>query len=132
MSGSFPRRLAASPIPVRRSSTAPASWSRSVAMSRRTSSVERSLASAIANRFGRQLGFSNCLLGNRRRALLDSAQAGEQKNGGEKDERSADDQERGPHRQDERERSRRGREPEAEREEPEDPGRDRHADPDAQ
>src|SRR3954468_250845 len=132
VSGSFPRRSAASPMPVRRSSTAPASWSRSVAMSRRTSSVERSLASAIANRFRRQLGFSNRLLRHRRRPLLDRAEASEEKNHGKKDERPADDQKRGPHRENECKRHCRGGEPEAEREESEDAGRDRHADADAE
>src|SRR5215213_4067788 len=128
MSGSFARRLAASPMPARSSSTAPASCSRSVAMSRRTSSVERSLASAIADRFRRQLGFSNCLLRHRRRTLLDGAQTREKENHREKDEHSADDQEGCPGREDEGERSRTGREPEAEREESEDACRDRHAD----
>src|SRR6185436_20460608 len=103
MSGSLPRRFVASPMPARRSSTAPASSSRSVAMSRRTSSAERASA-AIPNRLGRELGLPNRLLGYGRRAFLDHVQPDEQKNGGEKGEHAEDDQERGPHRQDERER----------------------------
>src|SRR6185312_11999775 len=107
----LPRRFAASPMPVRRSSTAPASSSRSVAMSRRTSSVERSSA-AIANRLRRQLGFSNRLLRNRRSALLDRLQPDEQKNGGQQGQHPEDDQERSPGWQDERERCRPSRKPE--------------------
>src|SRR6185436_19086672 len=130
MSGSLPRRFVASPMPARRSSTAPASSSRSVAMSRRTSSVERLSASAIANRLRRQLGFPNRLLRNRRRAPLDHAQPGEQKDDGEQGQDPEDDQERSPHGQDERERCGSSRKPEAQGEEPEDCRGDRHADPD--
>src|SRR5215218_234475 len=118
---SLPPISVASPRPVRRSSTASASWSRSVAISRRTSAVVRLFVAAIGpQRLRSQSGLFESLFGHRRRPLLDHAQSSQDKQEADKDERTKDDEQGCPRRHDERQRCRRRRQAEPEREEQED------------
>src|ERR671931_435237 len=127
---SLPVTSVASPRPARRSSAAAASWSRSLAIARRTSCGERVLARAIALQCLRgQTRLGNCLLRHRRHASLHSGQPDERENRLNEHEPAADDEQREPGRDDERKRRSRGSEREPERQEEEDPCSGKSADP---
>src|SRR5919204_252431 len=88
---SLPVTSVASPRPARRSSAAAASWSRSLAIARRTSCGERVLARAIALQCLRgQTRLGNCLLRHRRHASLHSGQPDERENRRNEHEPAAD------------------------------------------
>src|SRR4051795_183077 len=103
---SFPLTSVASPRPTRRSSTASASWSRSAAISRRTSSVVRvrlSVAAIGLQSLCREPRLRQRLLGDGWTALPDQLAADEGEQQAEEHQAAEDDQEGGPGRDDERE-----------------------------
>src|SRR6266550_1674256 len=122
--------LVASPISSRRVSAAPASWSRSDSISRRTSSNVRLLLPAIAlQSFRCQPRFADRLLGNRRRPLLDLEHSEHAQREREQKEDPGRDQEGEPRGHGRRERGCDRRECEADDEEEHDCGRDGEGDP---
>src|SRR5947208_8906559 len=102
---SLPATSVASPSPARRSSTASASCSRSLAIARRTSCVVRLLVAAIAlERLRRQPRFGDGLLWDGRHALLDHPEPDEGEEARQKRQASEHDHEREPSREHGRER----------------------------
>src|SRR5262249_5217820 len=98
-SGSLGRSLAFTSISERRSSTAPASRSRSASISALTCSGLRPLLVAIALQGLRgQLRLLDRLLGHRRRRLLHQAHGHQGEDRDEQQDHAGDDQQRRPHR----------------------------------
>src|SRR5687767_12412813 len=122
--GSFPRSRAlmfvTSPSPARSSSTAPASCSRSTAISRRTSDGFRELVRAISQSLLRALRLFERLFRYRRRAALERLEADESEDAGKHEQAGKDEQQGQPGIEDDREGHGRRSQAEAHREQGDD------------